>query len=285
MSGMARPLAEGGFGFDYRLGMAAPDMWIKLLKEFSDDQWNMGSISHTLANRPHKEKTIAYCESHDQALVGDKTIAFWLMDKEMYTHMSTESPSSLVIDRGLALHKMVRLLTFGLGGEAYLTFMGNEFGHPEWIDFPRAGNGNSYHHCRRRFDLPRDDILKYKFLEAFDKDMLVLEHRFKFMNCGDNGYITLKHEADKVIAFERGNMLWVFNFHPTQSLANYWIGVEWTGSYSYVICSDDERFGGFRRVDTARRVQAYPEGYQGRRCKIELYVPARCAFVLRRDEA
>lgn len=284
MVGMARSLEDGGYGFDYRLGMAAPDMWIKLMKEFSDDQWNMGNITFTLSNRPYKEKTVAYCESHDQALVGDKTLAFWLMDKEMYTHMSTLSPSSLIIDRGLALHKMIRLLTFGLGGEAYLNFMGNEFGHPEWIDFPRAGNGNSFQHCRRRFDLPQDDLLKYKFLLHFDNDMIALEHKYKFMNVGDNGYVTLKHEADKIIAFERGNMLWVFNFHPTQSFTNYWIGVEWTGSYSYVLCTDDERYGGFRRIDTTTRPQAYPEGYQNRRCKIELYLPARCAFVLRRDE-
>jgi 1,4-alpha-glucan branching enzyme len=243
----------------------------------------MGNITHTLANRPCKEKTIAYSESHDQALVGDKTLAFWLMDKEMYTHMSVTSPQSLIIDRGLALHKMIRLLTFGLGGEAYLTFMGNEFGHPEWIDFPRAGNGNSYHHCRRRFDLPRDDLLKYKFLLKFDNDMCMLEHNFRFMNCGDNGYITVKHEGDKIIAFERGNMLWVFNFHPTQSFPNYWIGVEWTGGYHYVISTDDEAYGGFKRIDTSTHPQSYPENYQGRQCKIELYLPSRSAFVLRRD--
>ena len=284
MSGMARSIADGGFGFDYRLGMAVPDMWIKLLKEFSDDAWNVGNITFTLSNRPYKEKTVAYCESHDQALVGDKTLAFWLMDKEMYTHMSTLSDQSLIIDRGIALHKMIRLLTFGLGGEAYLTFMGNEFGHPEWIDFPREGNGNSYQHCRRRFDLPQDDLLKYKFLLYFDNDMLDLEHKFKFMNSGDNGYVTLKHENDKIIVFERGNMLWCFNFHPTQSFSNYWVGVEWPGSYHYVLCTDDERYGGFKRIDTTTKPQAYPEAYQNRQNKIELYFPARCAFVLRRDK-
>ncbi|OHT06810.1 1,4-alpha-glucan-branching enzyme [Tritrichomonas foetus] len=285
MSGMARSLEDGGFGFDYRLGMAVPDMWIKLLKEFTDDSWNMGGIAFTLSNRPYKEKTIAYCESHDQALVGDKTLAFWLMDKEMYTHMSTLSPQSLIIDRGLALHKMIRLLTFGLGGEAYLNFMGNEFGHPEWIDFPREGNGNSYNHCRRRFDLPQDDLLKYKYLLHFDNDMLALEQKYKFMNSGDNGYVTLKHESDKIIAFERGNMLWVFNFHPTQSFEHYWIGVEWEGSYTYVISTDDSRYGGFNNIHTDTKPQAYPEGYQNRKNKIELYIPARCAFVLRRDSA
>jgi 1,4-alpha-glucan branching enzyme len=284
ISGLARSIDDGGFGFDMRLGMASPDMWIKLLKEFQDDQWNMGNIVHTLTNRPYRELTIGYAESHDQALVGDKTLAFWLMDKEMYTHMSTVSPQSMVIDRGLALHKMIRLLTFGIGGEAYLTFMGNEFGHPEWIDFPRAGNGNSYHHCRRRFDLAEDDLLKYKFLLKFDNDMLALERNFKFMTSGDSGYVVVKHEEDKVIAFERGNMLWVFNFHPTKSFPNYWIGVWWTGNYKYVLSTDAEEYGGFKRIDTVVHPQAFPEGYQGRQCKIELYLPCRTAFVLRRED-
>ena len=150
MPTLCRPVWEGGVGFDYRLGMAIPDMWIKLLKEVPDDDWNMGAIVGTLTNRRWQERTIAYAESHDQALVGDKTLAFWLMDKEMYWHMkATESPPHPVIARGLALHKVIRLLTCALGGEAFLTFMGNEFGHPEWIDFPRVGNGWSYKHCRR----------------------------------------------------------------------------------------------------------------------------------------
>lgn len=282
MIGIARSLADGGFGFDYRLGMAAPDMWIKLLKEFKDDDWNMGNITFTLSNRPYKEKTVAYCESHDQALVGDKTIAFWLMDKEMYTHMSVLSPPSIIIDRGIALHKMIRLITFGLGGEAYLTFMGNEFGHPEWIDFPREGNGNSYQHCRRRFDLPQDGLLKYKYLLKFDNDMLELEKKYNFMNRGDSGYVTLKHEGDKIIAFERGDFLFVFNFHPTKSYEGYWIGVEWKSRFEYVLCTDDEQYGGFKRIDTSTHPESYPEPYQNRKNKIQLYIPSRCAFVLRK---
>lgn len=282
MPGLARSLDDGGFGFDYRLGMATPDLWIDLLKNFKDDDWDMEVIGSTISNRPYLEKTVSYCESHDQALVGDKTIAFWLMDKEMYTHMSCLSPQSLVIDRGIALHKMIRLLTFGLGGEAYLNFMGNEFGHPEWIDFPREGNQNSFQHCRRRFDLAQDDLLKYKFLLLFDNDMLQLEHEYKFLDSDDFGYIVLKHTEDKIIAFERGNMLWVFNFHPTKSFEHYWIGVQWKTGYKYVLSTDEEKYGGFRRIDTRTRPEAYPEPYQNRANKIELYLPARSAFVLRR---
>lgn len=153
------PIDEGGIGFDYRLGMAIPDKWIQILKEYKDEEWNIGNIVHTLTNRRWMEKTVAYAESHDQALVGDKTLAFWLMDKEMYTSMSVLSPPNLIIDRGIALHKIIRLLTHTLGGEAYLNFMGNEFGHPEWLDFPRIGNNQSYHYCRRQWNLVGEFIL------------------------------------------------------------------------------------------------------------------------------
>jgi 1,4-alpha-glucan branching enzyme len=144
MPGMCRPVSEGGIGFDFRLGMAVPDMWIKLLKEQKDEDWNIGHICHTLENRRYGEKVIAYAESHDQALVGDKTLAFWMMDAQMYTNMSILSERTDVIDRGMALHKMIRLLVHALGGEGYLNFIGNEFGHPEWLDFPRKGNGESF---------------------------------------------------------------------------------------------------------------------------------------------
>uniref|UniRef100_A0A2S2P9Z1 1,4-alpha-glucan-branching enzyme n=1 Tax=Schizaphis graminum TaxID=13262 RepID=A0A2S2P9Z1_SCHGA len=182
MPSSCRPVSEGGLGFDYRLGMAIPDMWIKLLKEVQDDDWNMGNIVHTLTNRRWMEKTVAYAESHDQALVGDKTVAFWLMDKEMYTHMSVTSDPSLIIDRGIALHKMIRLITHSLGGEAYLNFIGNEFGHPEWLDFPRDGNNSSYHYARRQWNLVDDELLKYKFLNNFDKSMNRLENKYGWLN-------------------------------------------------------------------------------------------------------
>jgi 1,4-alpha-glucan branching enzyme len=152
MVGMARPVSEGGIGFDYRLAMGVPDYWIKLLKEKRDEEWNLQNLWHTLLNRRPHEKHVAYAESHDQALVGDKTIAFWLMDKDMYWHMDTTS-QNIVIDRGVALHKMIRLITFSLAGEGYLNFIGNEFGHPEWVDFPREGNNYSYHYARRQWSL------------------------------------------------------------------------------------------------------------------------------------
>ena len=182
MPTLCRPVEEGGAGFDYRLAMAIPDKWIKILKEKRDEDWNMGDIVHTLENRRWKEANIGYVESHDQALVGDKSIAFWLMDAEMYTNMSCISPLTPTIDRGLALHKMIRLITHGLGGEGWLNFIGNEFGHPEWLDFPRAGNNESYHYARRQFNLVDDDLLRYKYLNAFDATMNKLEDEYKWLS-------------------------------------------------------------------------------------------------------
>ncbi len=182
MPTLCRPVEEGGCGFDYRLAMAIPDKWIRILKTMKDEDWNIGNIVHTLENRRWREPTIAYCESHDQALVGDKTIAFWLMDAEMYTNMSCLSPMTSTIDRGLALHKMIRLLTHGLGGEGWLNFIGNEFGHPEWLDFPRVGNGESYKYARRQFNLVDDDLLRYKFLNNFDAALNRLEEEYQWLN-------------------------------------------------------------------------------------------------------
>ncbi|KAK9402202.1 C4-alpha-glucan-branching enzyme [Crotalus adamanteus] len=153
----------------------------EIIKERKDEDWDMGNIVFTLTNRRHGEKYIAYAESHDQALVGDKTLAFWLMDAEMYNYMSVLSPFTPVIDRGIQLHKMIRLITHSLGGEGYLNFMGNEFGHPEWLDFPRQGNNESYHYARRQFNLADDQLLRYRFLNVFDRDMNKLEEKFGWL--------------------------------------------------------------------------------------------------------
>ncbi|XP_055372487.1 1,4-alpha-glucan-branching enzyme [Condylostylus longicornis] len=278
MPTLCRPIDEGGIGFDYRLGMAIPDKWIEYLKEKTDDEWEMGNIVHTLTNRRYKENTVAYAESHDQALVGDKTVAFWLMDKEMYTHMSTLSEPSIIIDRGLALHKMIRLITHTLGGEAYLNFMGNEFGHPEWLDFPRAGNNDSYHYARRQWNLVDDELLKYKFLNAFDRKMNVLEEEYGWLR-SEPAYVSWKHEGDKIIAFERAGLVFVFNFHPTRSFTGYRVGTNIAGVYKVVLSSDDAEFGGHSRIDGNCDHFSNPEGYAGRQNFIEVYTPSRTAAI------
>lgn len=283
MPALCRPVDEGGLGFDYRLAMAVPDKWIELLKECKDEDWDIGNIVHTLTNRRHGEKTIAYAESHDQALVGDKTLAFWLMDKEMYTHMSKFSESSSIIDRGIALHKMIRFLTYTLAGEGYLNFIGNEWGHPEWLDFPRVGNDWSYRYARRQWNLVDNDDLIYKFLNRWDQAMNSLEEKYHFLDA-PQAHISRKHEGDKLIAYERAGILFVFNFHHSKSFEGYRIGIEQAGSYQIVLSSDDKEYGGHGNVDTSTIHSTQEVNYDGRQCSLQLYIPSRTCTVLARVE-
>lgn len=277
---LCRSIEEGGLGFDYRLAMAIPDMWIKLLKEERDENWSMGHIVHTLTNRRYGEKSIAYAESHDQALVGDKTLAFWLMDKEMYSHMSDLQPCTPIIDRGLSLHKLIRLLVFGLGGEGYLNFQGNEFGHPEWLDFPREGNNWSYWYARRQYELVDDNLLRYKYLYRFDKYMQKIDEIFNVLS-GEPAFVSLKHEDDKMIAFERSGLLWIFNFHPKNSFVNYRIGVEISGKYRVIMNSDCYHFGGHGRVvESSSEYFTEPVAWNGRLNCLHVYIPSRSCLVL-----
>lgn len=279
MPALCRPTTEGGVGFDYRLAMAIPDMWIKLLKEKSDEEWDLDQIVHTLTNRRWMESCIAYAESHDQALVGDKTLAFWLMDKEMYTEMSSQHHPNAIVERGMALHKMIRLLVHGLGGEGYLNFIGNEFGHPEWLDFPRAGNNDSYHYARRQFNLADDQNLRYRFLNQFDSDMNKLEEKYGWLGAHP-GYVSWKHNSDKVLVFERAGLLFVFNFNTHQSFADYKVGVWEGGTYRVVLDTDQPAYEGQNRIDQNVDHVTFPEGYAGRRNHMCLYIPCRTAQVL-----
>jgi len=273
MPGMCDPVPEGGIGFDCRLGMGLPDMWIRLAKERKDEDWNLGAIWHELTFR--NAPTIAYVESHDQALVGDKTMIFRFADAAMYDQMERHT-HTLVIDRAVALHKLLRLLTMAAGGVGYLTFMGNEFGHPEWIDFPRPGNGNSFQYCRRQWSLMRNPALKYGCLNDFDRDMIRTAAYYRIF---DQEYPELKwmHEDDHVLAFERGGLLFVFNFHPYQSYTDYAIPVSRGVDYRVLFSSDDDCYGGFARVarDT---VSAYTPDLPGNH--VRLYLPSRTASVL-----
>ncbi|KAM0306617.1 hypothetical protein HYE67_002631 [Fusarium culmorum] len=279
MPALCVPLSLGGIGFDYRLAMAIPDMWIKILKEVKDDEWDIANICHTLTNRRHGEKTIAYAESHDQALVGDKTLMMHLCDAEMYTHMSTLSPLTPVIDRGMALHKMIRLVTHGLGGEGYLNFEGNEFGHPEWLDFPREGNNNSFWYARRQLNLTDDPLLRYKFLDNFDRMMNQTEAKYGWLSA-PQAYISLKHEGDKVIVFERAGLVFIFNFHPTNSFSDYRIGIEVPGTYRVVLNSDHGDAGGHNRIDENTRFFTTPMEWNNRKNWTHVYIPARTAIIL-----
>jgi len=280
MPTLCRPVAEGGLGFDYRLAMSIPDKWIEILEKRSDWDWDMGEIAHTMTNRRWNEKTIAYAESHDQALVGDKTIAMWLMNADMYFNMGTKQWPTAVIERGIALHKMIRLMTYGLGGEGYLTFMGNEFGHPEWIDFPREGNGWSYHHARRRWDLAYNDELRYKFLMEWEKVMHQCETKHPFCRGNMHQWVVLAHNVDKVLAFEKGSrLLFVFNFHPTNSYSDYRIGVYWPGKYKCVLDSDAWNVDGQGRVHWDVVHHTVPQSWNSRPNYLQLFIPARTCQV------
>ena len=276
MPGTCLPVSAGGMGFDYRLSMGVPDMWIKMLKEFSDENWDMRWMWHELSTHREKEGSIVYCESHDQALVGDKTIMFRLCDAEMYTHMSKLTQSA-VIDRGVALHKMIRLITATVGGDGYLNFMGNEFGHPEWIDFPREGNGWSYHYCRRQWGLLDDGLLRYRELGEFDRAMIELIRREDVM--GKSAVERWIHQDDKVIVYTKGDLVFVFNFHPYKSFENYFVPTARAGSYEVVLTTDDAEFGGFSRVDKQYRYKTRSmNGMRGFGC----YLPNRSAIVFKK---
>eukprot|EP01101_Sappina_pedata_P006724 TRINITY_DN3425_c0_g1_i1.p1 TRINITY_DN3425_c0_g1~~TRINITY_DN3425_c0_g1_i1.p1 ORF type:complete len:734 (-),score=212.92 TRINITY_DN3425_c0_g1_i1:111-2312(-) len=279
--GLCRKPEEGGVGFDYRLAMSIPDTWIKLLKSVQDDHWRMGDIIYALSNRRYKEKTIAYAESHDQALVGDKTIAFWLMDKEMYTGMSILTAPSPIIHRGISLHKLIRLITYGLGGEGYLNFMGNEFGHPEWIDFPREGNGHSHHYSRRRFDLAEDPLLRYQHLKNLDIAMNKLNTSYNILE-SNPGFVSVCNESKKIIVFERNNLVFVFNFHPTESYNSFRFGVREDAKYKIVLDSDKIHFGGLGLIDDAHVYETEAVPTDGYPYSFQIYIPSRVAFVLTR---
>ena len=266
---LCRPVDEGGFGFDYRLGMAIPDEWIKCVKEKRDEDWSMGHLVHTLTNRRYLEKTIAYVESHDQAIVGDKTIMMWLLNDKIYTDMSALI-SSDAADRAVALHKLIRLLTFALGGEGYLNFMGNEFGHPEWVDFPRKGNNWSYHWCRRQWSLADSDHLRYKSLLSFDKAMQHLDSLYDVLLATDQ-YVFESHEEDKIIVFEKGGLLFVFNFHPSKSFPDRTVRTRFDRALHLVLDSDLKEFAGFGRID-----HHHLRPING---QVQLYIPSRTALV------
>jgi len=284
MPTLCRPLSEGGYGFDYRLAMGIPDFLIKVLKS-SDHDWSMEEMCGTLINRRNMEKVIAYCESHDQALVGDKTIAFRLMDAEMYTGMTALHPANPTIKRGIALHKVLRMFVMALGGHGYLNFMGNEFGHPEWIDFPREGNDWSYHHARRQWSLPDQDHLRYKHLNNFDRAMHHLEEEHPWLRESVHEYIVSKHEADKVVVAEKGNLVFIFNFHPHSSFDRYRIGVAFGGTYKIALDSEWGEFGGEEWYEKGRLFQTEEMGWSGRPHSMEVYSNSRSVLVLVRTGA
>ena len=275
MPGMCLPIQDGGIGFDYRLAMGLPDMWVKAVKEKKDEHWNVGQMWGDMCLRRPGEDTVAYVESHDQALVGDQTMIFRLAGANMYTDMDKECHTA-VIDRAIALHKMIRLFTLAGGGEAYLNFMGNEFGHPEWIDFPREGNGWSFHYCRRQWSLLENGFLKYQWLGDFDREMVRLTKR-NHMFQQRMGDLRLCRDNDQVIVFYRKGLLFAFNFNPNQSFTGVRVPIPNNADYEVRLSSDDAAFGGQDRIAHIAYKAIEVEGKH----YVDLYLPARTAVVLK----
>jgi 1,4-alpha-glucan branching enzyme len=282
MPELAAKFEDGGIGFDYRMAMGIPDFWIKTIKEKKDEEWKSGHIFWELTNRRFGEKTVSYAESHDQALVGDKTIIFRLIDSDMYWHMQ-KGDSTFKVDRGIALHKMIRLITATTINGAYLNFMGNEFGHPEWIDFPRSGNGWSHKYARRQWSLVDNPKLLYHHLGDFDKAMIDLIKNVPGFNLLPIFQLWDKSN-DQVLAYQRGNLLFVFNFHPTHSYTDYGI-LSQPGKYKVVLNTDAEVYGGFGLTnDTVEHFTQYDPVHASHDKEwLKLYLPARSAVVLERD--
>ena len=282
MPGMCCKIEDGGIGFDYRLGMAIPDFWITMLKDTPDEEWNIWEMWSILTNRLPSVKTVAYAESHDQALVGDKTIAFRLLDKLMYDSMDRKS-ENLVVDRGMALHKMIRLITITCGGEAYLNFMGNEFGHPEWIDFPREGNGWSCQHARRIWSIRDNEELRYGLLAEFDKAMIELVKEHKILSDG-YPYNLLMDEQNKTMVYSHRDLIFVLNWHATASIPDYEIPLHEAGKYELLLSSDEERFGGHARHEVGQEHFSFNvEGEDGTLYpRLKIYNTSRTAMVLRK---
>ena len=284
MAGLAAPLAAGGVGFDFRMAMGVADHWIKWIKERSDEQWSMGEIWWELTNKRADEKTVSYAECHDQALVGDKTLIFRLADKEMYFSMCRDSGNAIV-DRAVALHKMIRLVTAATAGDGYLTFMGNEFGHPEWIDFPREGNGWSFKYARRQWSLPKNGLLRYGQLRAFDAAMVHLIREQQTL--GERPEALVLDEEKKILIFRRRNCIFAFNFNAVGSFADYGFAAP-DGDWEVVLSSDALEFDGFDRVKVGERHPALaeksPNGPEKYDHSLKLYLPSRVALVLKKME-
>ena len=283
MPGLAAKFKDGGYGFDYRMAMNIPDYWIKTIKELPDEEWKPSSIFWEVKNRRSDERTISYCESHDQALVGDKTIIFRLIDADMYWHFKKGDENDRV-RRGIALHKMIRLVTAGTINGGYLNFMGNEFGHPEWIDFPREGNGWSYKYARRQWNLVDNKELCYHYLGDFDKKMLEVIKSEPHFN--DTPLKEIWHnDTDQILAFSRNQLIFVFNFSPTRSFSDYGFLVP-NGTYNVVLNTDSWEYGGFGFVDENVKhiTLADPLYEKDGKGWLKLYIPARSALVLRKKK-
>ncbi|OFY27143.1 MAG: 1,4-alpha-glucan branching protein [Bacteroidetes bacterium RIFOXYA12_FULL_35_11] len=277
MPGLASPLDDGGYGFDYRLALGTPDYWIKLIKEVRDEDWHVGDMFYRLSDKRNEEKVISYAECHDQAIVGDQTIIFRLIGANMYYDMHRQH-QNLYVDRGVALHKMIRLVTAGTAGNGYLNFMGNEFGHPEWIDFPREGNNWSFHYARRQWSLSDNPDLHYMGLGFFDRDMITLLKKEKIFTFYSEPLV--RNNEDQVLVFKRGKLYFIFNFNPVTSFTDYGIEIP-KGNYSILLNSDSAMYNGHNRIN---ETMVYETINSNKKNYLRLYLPSHCCLVVKKGK-
>jgi 1,4-alpha-glucan branching enzyme len=277
MPGLTSPVEEGGCGFDCRQAMGVTDYWFKMLKDMRDEDWNMEVLWHELTNKRPEECTISYTECHDQALVGGKTLIFELADKEMYTSMHKKD-QNLIIDRAIALHKMARLTTLTTADKGYLNFMGNEFGHPEWVDFPREGNNWSYFYSRRQWSLRDNEELKYHDLAEFDKAMMEwIDEKELNKSFPELLYV---HNDHKIMVYKRGNYITLLNFHPENSVVDYQIPMDRGGKYKLILDTDRKEFSGFDRIKPKQEFFTLRENKEEDAPCLKVYLPSRSGMVL-----
>ncbi|MCB2306892.1 alpha amylase C-terminal domain-containing protein [Clostridium estertheticum] len=280
MPGMCIPVSFGGLGFDYRLSMGVPDLWVKILKELPDEKWSMNQLWYELTSRRPMEKNIGYSESHDQALVGDKTLMFRLADKEMYSHMLKDD-DNLIINRAIEMDKLIKFITITLGGEGYLNFMGNEFGHPEWIDFPREGNNWSYKYARRQWSLMENQDLKYEYLSNFDREMIKFIKYNNVLSSSDVQNLWTD-EKFKLLALKKNGFVFLFNFNPSCSFPKYELPTSENGDYKVVFNSDELMFGGQSRIDTNYIYHSKVLSHKDNKTGIIINTPSRTVLVLKK---
>lgn len=271
MPGLTCLPKDGGLGFDARFAMGIPDYWEKFIKKPQD----LGSMWYEMNNHRPYDHTISYVECHDQCINGHDAMIWRLLGDDMYNAMLMET-ETWKVSRGLAFYRLMRLITLATADKGYLNFMGNEFGHPEWLD--------AEEHAHRQWRLAEDTSLKYACLNAWDQAQmqLVSDNIESFKTPAMFRYI---HEDKRLLAFERGALLFVFNFNETQAFSDLCFAVT-PGKYLEILSSDERRFAGHDNL----RITEPPLEHFTQPCfdpnlgDITLYIPPMIVLVLKRDE-
>ncbi|KAH7682202.1 1,4-alpha-glucan branching enzyme protein [Dioscorea alata] len=176
--GLCESTTQGGLGFDYYVNLSVTDLWLWLLQDVPDQAWSMSKIVNVLVNsQSSNRRMLVYCENHNQSISGGRSFAEILFGNNNQNFIGLEDFEF----RGSSLHKMIRLISFSIGGSAYLNFMGNEFGHPNRVEFPMESNNYSFAFANRKWDLLKDKGL-HMGLFNFDKEMMKLDEKEQILS-------------------------------------------------------------------------------------------------------